>query len=401
MTARDQYDVVAFGATGFTGGLVARYLARRAAGEGIRWAIAGRDPAKLEAVAESVVAASGDPDTVLPGIVVADVGDRASLDVMARRARVVLSTVGPFDAYGEPVVEAAIAAGADYVDITGEPAFVTRMIDRHDAAARDRGVRIVHCCGFDSVPHDLGALLAVRALAPLDAPVRLEGFVYGLGEISGGTWHSAVHAMAGYRREARRRREGRRAADGGDRDPGRPRHGRGGVRFEPAVQAWVAPLPTIDPEVVLHSARLMRETYGEGFRYGHFVRVGSLAKLGIGATAVGGMFALAQLPPTRALLLRWKKPGDGPSEETRARSRFHVALVGRSGDRTVRVDVRGGDPGYGETAKMVAESALTLAVDRPRATARRCGVITPASACGTALVERLRAAGMEFEVASS
>lgn len=389
-----RFDVVAFGATGFTGRLVAEYLGARAAQEAFSWAIAGRDAAKLDSLAAAL--SSGGPQ---PASLVASIDDRDSLLAMARRARVLLTTVGPFDALGEPVVEAAIAGGADYVDITGEPAFVERIIRRHHEAARAAGVRVVHCCGFDSVPHDLGALLAVEALGT-DAPIDLEGFVSARGSVSGGTWQSAVRAMADYRAERRRRRAHRVARGKGAEGHDRPRYGRRRVRFAPEVGAWVAPLPTIDPEVVLRSAAALPDVYGAGFRYGHFLRVGSLLRLGLGATFVGGVFALAQLPPTRALLLAAKKSGDGPSAETRSRSRFQVALIGRAGDRRVRVDVRGGDPGYDETAKMISESALCLAFDRPREGASRPpgGVVTPAVAMGTDLSRRLEAAGIRFDV---
>ncbi|MBW3621033.1 MAG: saccharopine dehydrogenase NADP-binding domain-containing protein, partial [Actinobacteria bacterium] len=177
-------DLVLLGATGFTGGLVAADLTRQLGSSGLRWAIAGRDRAKLEAVRERLATIS--PGATPDGMEVVDVHDRAALTDLARRTRVIATTVGPYARHGEDVVAACIAAGTDYVDITGEPAFVHRLLRDHHDAAVDAGVRIVNCCGFDSVPHDLGAQLAVEQL-PDDEPVELRGFVSAKGRFSGGT----------------------------------------------------------------------------------------------------------------------------------------------------------------------------------------------------------------------
>ncbi len=383
MTSERTYDVVAFGATGFTGKLVAQYLA--ASEESFRWAIAGRSAERLAAVKAGL----GLGDDV--GVIAADSGDPASLTAMAEQARVVLTTVGPYQKYGEPLVAACVGAGTDYVDITGEPEFVHGVIERYDGAARDRGVRVVNCCGFDSIPHDLGAYMMAQELGS-DAPVVLEGFVSASGKVSGGTWQSAVNAMGRARQQLKRPKRSK-------RPPGDGRRVRGlktKPHYEKAVRGWVAPMPTIDPQVVLRSARAL-PVYGEGFRYGHYVRVGSFAKLAALGIGVGSVFGLAQLPPTRKLLLKLRQSGDGPTPQERARSKFRVTFVGRAGDRRVVGEASGGDPGYGETSKMVAESALCLALDREQLP-ERYGVVTTAQAMGDRLLERLRAAGLRFEV---
>lgn len=390
MQGSHEYDLVLYGATGFTGSLTADYLAKRlAAGGSFTWAIAGRNQEKLSRLAEQLAQTSGAEDRG-PDVVVASAADLDALRSMAERARVVITTVGPYDRYGEPLVRACVDGGADYLDITGEPQFVRRLIDRYDGEAREKGLRLVNCCGFDSVPHDLGALLTVRQL-PADEPLTVEGLVFGAGELSGGTWHSAVNAFAQLRTTARslgslRAPEGRRV-----------RGSRRGVHYEKKVGAWAAPLLTIDPWIVLRSACAMDE-YGPDFRYGHYVRVRSLPKLAAGAAALSGMVAMAQLKPTRDLLLKLKKPGDGPSEKRRARSRFEVVFLGRSaGGSEARVEVAGGDPGYGETSKMLAESALCLVEDRDQLPERH-GILTPAMAFENLLVDRLRAADMRLQV---
>ncbi|HEY8431493.1 MAG TPA: saccharopine dehydrogenase, partial [Sandaracinaceae bacterium] len=310
---------------------------------------------------------------------------------MAAATRVLATTVGPFEHHGELVLRACVKEGTDYLDITGEPLFVQRAIDRYDAEARERGLKIVSCCGFDSIPHDLGVLFTIDRLAPR-GPVTIEGIVRSRGTISGGTWHSAIHAFSNAAEYARMRRQKRRAPEGGRRVRGLPPR----VRYEREVGGWIAPLPTIDPEVVLRSARLLDE-YGPDFAYGHYVCVKRLTTLAAGAAVVSGVVALAQIPPARALLLKVKDPGEGPSEEQRARAWFRVTFLAQSGDRRIVTEVSGGDPGYGETSKMLAESALCLALDRER-TPALSGVITPAAAMGRPLIERLTRAGIAFRV---
>ena len=390
-------SIILFGATGFTGGLTAEYLARHAEDgpRPLRWAVAGRDAAKLDALRDKL-AEHGPP----PEVLIASVDDAASLAAMADSTRLVVTTVGPYQRYGRPVVDAAVEADCDYLDITGEPEFVAGVVERYHERARERGLRVVPCCGFDSVPHDLGAMLAVRAL-PGGKAIRLEGIVQAAGMLSGGTWQSAVEAMGrlGPTRDAL-------SSLAGEEPEGcRARPGRARTRREPRVKGWVTGMPTIDPWIVLRSARLTGD-YGPDFRYSHMVRVRSVFGLAKGALGLGAVVALAQLGPTRKLLLGLKKSGDGPDAETRARSRFRVTFFGEAGrdfvgtgDR-VRVDVEGGDPGYGETSKMLAESALALGRDRARLP-ERAGVLTPATAFGEVLVERLRAAGMRFEVIRS
>lgn len=391
------YDVVIFGATGFTGGLTAEYLADHAPRE-VRWALAGRSERKLRDIAEELAGRACPP----AGVVVADVADQASVDAMAASTRVLCTTVGPFDEYGEPVVRACVEAGTDYLDITGEPQFVDRTIERYDAKAREAGAKIVSCCGFDSIPHDLGVLYTVDQLRsdpsrPLETPVKIEGFVRSRGTFSGGTWHSAVRAFSQFREYTRSKtkQNGARRGDASREVRGvRPK-----VHYEKQIGGWACPLPTIDPQIVLRSARMLDE-YGPEFSYGHYVRVKRLPTLVAGAAAIGSVFALAQLPPTRALLLKVKDPGQGPSEEERARAWFRVTFLARANGKTLLTEVAGGDPGYTETSKMLAESALCLALERER-TPDITGVITPAAAMGRPLIERLERAGITFRVLRS
>ncbi|MBV2355333.1 saccharopine dehydrogenase NADP-binding domain-containing protein [Streptomyces sp. J2-1] len=378
------YDIVLFGATGFAGGLTARYLAAHAP-EGLRWAIAGRDPGRLDRLRAEL------PGGSAVGVVRADVADPASLRALAEAARVVATTVGPYLEHGAELVAACADSGTDYVDLTGEPEFVDLMYVRHDARARETGARLVHSCGFDSVPHDLGAFFTVRRL-PEGVPLTVDGFVTADAAFSGGTLASALNQFA-------RGRRMRAAARDRARHEPRP-HGRratappGVPRYAAEVGAWALPLPTIDPRVVLRSARAL-DRYGPDFRYRHYAAVRRLPMAAGGVAAVGALAVTAQLPPVRSWLSARLAPGTGPSPERRARSWFRVRFVGEGGGRRVLTEVSGGDPGYDETAKILAESALCLALDDLPPTA---GQVTPAVAMGVELTERLRAAGIRFRV---
>lgn len=391
MTSLDRrYDLVLLGATGFTGGLTAEYLARHLPA-GLRWAVAGRDITRLERLASQLAFLI--PDGSRPGIVHADLDQPLTLRALAGSTRLVASTVGPFMEYGEPVVAACVEAGTDYIDITGEAEFVDRIwLGYHDQARRS-GVRIVHCCGFDSIPADLGVWYTLRHV-PEGEPLTIRGYVRANARVSAGTYHSAVRAFGRARQSAgvARRRKSLEAPA----PPGR-RVGGAGMRVhrEPGSGHWALPLPFVDPLVVLRSARAL-DRYGPNFRYGHYAAVGSLPKTVGLIGGAGGLMAAAQVPPIRTRLLRRMESGDGPDPERRATSWFRirfVATVGSSADDPVVTEVAGGDPGYDETAKMLGESALCMVGDDLPEVA---GQVTTAQAMGDALVERLDAAGLTF-----
>lgn len=385
------YDLVLFGATGFTGGLTAEYLARHVPA-GCRWALAGRDPQRLAAVRDRLAAAV--PGCADLPLLHADSADPESLAALAAAARVVISTVGPYVLHGEPLVAACAAAGTDYVDLTGEPEFVDDMYTRHHAAAAASGARLVHACGFDSVPHDLGVYLTVGQL-PADGPIRVDGHVRAHGSVSGGTLASALLAFS-RRRQAARAAGARRALDPrpADRRIRTPLGGLRRVRPESGLRGWAVPLPTVDPQIVGRSAAALAR-YGPDFAYTHSAVV---RRLPVALAALAGaavLFVLAQLGPVRRWLMRRWPSGHGPGPEQRARNWFSVRFVGEGGGRRVVTEVAGGDPGYGETAKMLAESALCLAFD---ALPQTSGQVTTAVAMGDALTARLVAAGLRFEV---
>jgi short subunit dehydrogenase-like uncharacterized protein len=390
MAAERQYDLVLFGATGFTGGLTARYLAEHAP-EGLRWALVGRNRGKLEMVRSSLEAV-GKFGVPAPDLMVADAADSAALKGVAEATKVVVTTVGPYALHGEPLVAACAAAGTDYIDLTGEPEFVDRMWLGYHEKALESGARLVHCCGFDSIPHDLGAYFTVKQL-PEGVPLTINGYVRMGAEFSGGTFQSAINGFGRARQtlsvaKQRRRAEPRPGGRKIHSAPARPRR-------DSDLGGWAVPFPTIDGSIVLRSAAAL-ERYGPDFSYGHNVVAKRLSSVAVTVGGVGAALALAQLPPTRKLLLKTQRsPGEGPSEEVRAKSWFKVTFVGEGGGKRVVTEVSGGDPGYSETSKMLAESGLCLAFDELPETA---GQVTTAAAMGDALQSRLQRAGLGFHL---
>ncbi|MCX4528979.1 MULTISPECIES: trans-acting enoyl reductase family protein [unclassified Streptomyces] len=385
------YDVVLFGATGFVGALTAEYLAAHAPAD-CRWALAGRDLGKLERLREHLTAL--DPACADLPLLRADARDTEAVRELAASTRVLATTVGPYIWYGAELVAACAEAGTDYLDLTGEPEFVDRTYVEHDARARETGARLVHACGFDSIPADLGAYFTVNQL-PEGVPLRVDGFMRSNALFSGGTLASALTAIgrgpqtlaaAHTRRLHEPRLLGRRV-----RGP------LGAPRFSTETGTWALPLPALDPRIVARSAAAL-DRYGPDFRYRHYASVQHLPIALGGTAALGATAALAQLPPARRWLMsRWES-GRGPDAARRARSWFTVRFVGTGGGRRVFTEVSGGDPGYGETAKMLAESALCLAYDT---LPDRAGQLTTAVAMGDALLDRLQKAGIRFRVADA
>jgi short subunit dehydrogenase-like uncharacterized protein len=377
------YDVVVFGATGFTGGLTAAELARRAPAD-CRWAIAGRDRARLEGVRAGL--AADDPSLVDLPIVVADVDDTASMRALAASTRVLITTVGPYLRYGDTVVAACAAEGTDYLDLTGEAEFIDRTWLRHHPTAERTGARLVHAAGFDSIPHDLGVRFTVGQL-PQEVPLTVHGYVKAIGTFSGGSAASAL-GFLGRIGEGRRAAVERRRVEG---PPARPATLTRGPMHENG--AWSLPFPSVDAQIVLRSSAVLG--YGSGFTYSHNFVVGPLPVVPLAVFGVATIGLLAQVRPIREGMARLIPAGSGPSEQQRAKNRFDVRFVGTGGGRRVVTHVTGGDPGYTETSKMLAESALCLAFDEVPDVA---GQTTTAVAMGEALTERLERAGIRFAV---
>ncbi|MCG8443314.1 MAG: saccharopine dehydrogenase NADP-binding domain-containing protein [Caulobacterales bacterium] len=390
MAQEREFDVVVYGASGFTGQLVAEYLARRDHGaRAVRWAMAGRDAEKLARVRDAVGAPGDTP------LLVADAGDAASLGALTGRAKVVLTTVGPYQLYGEPLLAGCAANGTDYVDLCGEPVWMRQMIDAYELAAKASGARIVFSCGFDSIPFDLGVLfLQEHAQAVLGAPVpRVKGRVRVMkGTFSGGTAASLKATMAAAAADPSviALLKSPFALTPGFEGPPQPSGAK--PMEDPAVGGWVAPfiMAAINTKNVHRSNLLTGHRYGTDFVYDEMVVTGP------GDAGRAAAEHMAQANP----LARedGPKPGEGPSKEEREAGSYDVLFIGEAGDgRVVKAGVTGDkDPGYGSTSKMIAESAIWLAQDAGDLAG---GIWTPGAAFGAAFIDRLRAkAGLTFEV---
>lgn len=409
MSETREFDLVLFGATGFTGRLVAEYLlGRHGLGGELNWALAGRSRDKLEAVrSELGVDAAGLP------LLIADSHDRASLDALVVRTRAVCSTVGPYALHGSELVAACAAKGTDYCDLTGEVPWMYRMLQAHQAEAEASGARLVHCCGFDSIPSDLGVwFLQAQAEAKFGRSMdRIRMGVERMrGTMSGGTAASMINIIE----ETRRDESVARVA----RNPYAlcpPEHQKGprqpyvkGPVFDQGLNSWLAPfvMAAINTRIVHRSHALKGRPWGENFRYDEAMMSGTGFagrrrawgwSLGLGGFALGARFG-----PTRKLMAKrfLPKPGEGPTAEQREKGFFRLLFDGSNehGDR-IQVRVSGDrDPGYGSTAKMLGEAAFTLATDLPRE-AVPGGFWTPATALAERLKPRLEQhAGLEFEV---
>lgn len=400
------YDIILFGATGFTGQLVAEYLADHYTSSGLRWALAGRNAAKLEVVRANLRERSnGRCD---PSIVIADSHDRASLDVVANQTNVVCSTVGPYAKYGDSLVAACVAAGTAYCDLTGEVQWVRRMIDEHHSAAQRSGARIVHCCGFDSIPSDLGTQLLVEEAVRLHgrAPDHATLYVGATrGGFSGGTVASLLNVLDEASDRAVRRVLGNPYSlcpEGEQRGP--DRGDPNGVSFDRDEKRWIGPflMAAVNSRVVRRSNALLNYAYGRTFQYREVTRLGAgpgaMLQASALAAGLGGFVVAASIKPVRRMLLPrvLPAPGEGPSRAAIESGFFKIEIVGRYTDGTpeVRVAVRGTlDPGYGATAAMLSEAATCLALDAAK-TNGEGGVLTPASAMGSVLRERLNVRGV-------
>ena len=378
-------DIIVYGATGFVGILVAGHLALHAPA-GTRIALAGRSQPRLEAVRDRL--------GVQWPVLVADAAAEADLEKLAAATHVMLTTVGPYGKYGRVLAHACAEAGTDYVDLTGEVVFARASADENHKLARLTGARIVHSCGFDSIPHDLGVFFTLQHL-PTDGPVSVRGVARSNATFSGGTFHSAMTAMSRARQmkaalDERRKKEGRPSGRSSRAVTGKPHR-------DKLLGYWLLPLPTIDPQVVQHSGAALA-SYGPKFTYSHFAGTKTLRYAAGGVAGVSALAVGAQIKPVRNLLKKRVPQGEGPDEARRRKSWFTVDFVGEAGGETVHTRVSGGDPGYTETAKMLAESALCLALDTNPETA---GQVTTAVAMGQNLLTRLQKAGIKFEVVSS
>jgi len=381
-----EFDIILYGATGYTGALVAEHLFKTyGVGKDLSWAIAGRNAAKLALVRDRIGAPASLP------LILADAADPASLASMVAKTRAIISTVGPYQLYGSPLVAACAKAGTDYVDLTGESHWIAAMVAAHEVQAKASGARLVFSCGFDSIPFDLGVFhLQREAKARLGAPARrVRGRIRGIqGGLSGGTMASGMATMAAAQKDPAL---GALLANPFALTPGfsGPAQPDDSKPYEDKVAgSWVAPfmMAAINTKAVHRTNFLLGRPWGDDFQYDEMMMV---------ASPDAGPGAGFSMNPN-------VKPGEGPTREERENGWYDLLFIGETADgKTIRTSVKGDkDPGYGSTSKMLGESAVCLVRDVDRA-ATPGGCWTSASAMGEELIRRLEAnAGLSFTVES-
>jgi short subunit dehydrogenase-like uncharacterized protein len=414
VTVTREYDIVLYGATGFVGRLTAEYLAR--AGGDARIALAGRSTERLLAIREKLGSSAQDWP-----VLEADASSPSTLDAMAAQTRVVITTVGPYTRYGLPLVAACAAAGTDYADLTGEPPFVRDSIDLYHKQAADTGARIVHACGFDSIPSDLTVYaLYCRAREDGSGELGRTDFVVRSmsGGLSGGTIASGVEVLRTVSSDPDARRQ---FVDPYTLSPERgaePELGaqpdlqwhRGRHIAPELTGVWTAgfAMAPTNTRIVRRSNALQGWAYGSQFRYSEHMSLGSSAVAPVASAVVNGVGNAVtafgsryfRLLPSRLVERVLPKPGTGPSAAVRQRGRYKIETytTTSSAARYVATMVQRGDPGYQATSVLLGESGLTLALDRGELSELR-GVLTPAAAMGDALLARLPAAGVSLHTA--
>jgi len=388
--SKNQFDVIIYGASGFTGRLVAEYLHHQYGGSDLRWAMAGRSLDKLSAVRSEMGISADTP------LIQAGANDVDALAAMAAQAKAIITTVGPYQSYGEPLVKACAEAGTDYVDLSGEPLWMKDMIERYESTAKASGARIVHSCGFDSVPFDLGVYFTQDiAQKKFGQPCReIRGRVRKMkGTFSGGTAASSKETMLRVAKDpaALNNLKNAFSLSGDFQGPRQPAGHK--VQYEADINSWAAPfiMATINTKNIHRSNALLDHAYGEDFLYSEMMLTGDGEQGEAMAQHIASDNSMAKNPP---------KPGEGPSKEERETGFYDVLYIGDTakGDRVITSVSGDKDPGYGSTSKMIAECAICLVKDVSRDETPG-GVWTPAPAMGQKLIERLTAhAGLKFNI---
>jgi len=403
-----RHDIVLFGATSFLGQILTRYfMAQYGVGGEVDWALAGRSRPKLEVLKNEL----GDEAAGLDLIVV-DANDEGALTEICQTTEVMVSTVGPYALYGEPLVKACTESGTDYCDVTGEVQWIQQMIARYEDRARASGARIVHCCGFDSIPSDLGVFfLQAQAKARLGSycsqvKMRVRRMQ---GEFSGGTVASLMNVVKEASKNAGLRKL--LANPYSLCPPGHPftirQRSVSSPQRDPDFQSWIAPfvMAGINTRIVHRSNSLSGAAYGSQFKYDEAMMVGAglkgLVRAGSLSAVLGGFMTAAAIPPSRRALERFvvPKPGEGPSEKSQEQGSFDLRFYGETDEgQSLFIKVTGDrDPGYGSTAKMLGQAAMCLLKDTPKID-KAGGFWTPSTLLGQHLVDRLQAhAGLTFE----
>jgi len=357
-----EYDIIIFGASGFTGELICNYLSQHKDKSKIRWAISGRNSKKLNKLSEKYSINQ----------ISANSFNQESLNAMCAQTELVISTVGPYDIYGEKLVKACINNQSHYLDLTGEPSFVKKIYNKYAKSAKNNNVIIMHCCGFESIPPDLGTYLTVKELDSDNIDITY--YLKTKGKISGGTWASFLNSITSKQPIIDKNR--------GDRKDKVKK-----LFYSNRFKKWALFFPVIDKYIVMKSSKAFNE-YGNNFSFKEYILLPSLFSaisliLGIGIISIMGRFNIL-----RKFLLNRIPSGQGPSLEEQKKHWFKVTVIGKTDKKEVETVISGGDPGYGETSKFISEMALCILLQKD-SLIKKEGILTPVECSGDLLKERL------------
>ena len=365
-----KYDIVVFGATGFTGSLICEYLSKHKDSKDLNWAISGRSKNKAEKIAEKYSV----------DLIISDSFNRDSLNKMCSDATLVISTVGPYDIYGEKLVEACIENKTHYLDLTGEPSFVKKIYNKYSTLSESSGVILMHCCGFESIPPDLAAYLTVKKLNSNTA--NLTYYLKTKGKISGGTWASFINSLISPMPII----EKRKSTSVKNKK----------IFYSHRFKKWALSFPVIDKYIVMKTSRSFKE-YGENFSFSEYLLLPSFFSALMLILGITSVAILSKFKFFRRLLLAYLPSGSGPNKEERESHWFKVVVVGKSDKDEVTTTIRGKDPGYGETSKFISEMALCILLQKDQLI-KDSGILTPVECTGELMLKRLLDAGISIEV---
>ena len=370
-----KYDIIVFGASGFTGQLICDYLSSHKNTKNMNWAIAGRNQKKLDIIKSK--------NDLMKNIDVLKVDsfDHDSVDNMCSQSKLILTTVGPYSIYGEYLIESCIKHSTHYIDLTGEPDFVNKIKSKYSDDAQKSGSIIINCCGLESIIPDIGTYQTVRKMKSEEKDVTY--FMKTKGEISGGTWASFINSIS----------SGRGMAVNKGISTKRKKIKK--IFYNKELRSWAIIFPVIDKQIVYRTSRKFKE-YGQNFSFNEYMLLKSLFQIIILIIGVFFVGMLSRFKFIKNWLLSLKPSGSGPSEEKRNKHWFEAIFIGRGNNESVKYKISGGDPGYGETSKFISEMALCIILQSNELINDK-GIMTPVECTGNLLIKRLENAGIKFE----
>ena len=363
-----KYDIIVHGATGFTGKLICQYLYNHQDIKQIKWGISGRNSSKLSLLA----------DQYKVDFIQADSFDLESLDRVTKKTKLIISVVGPYSLYGKKLVESCINNKCHYLDLTGEPEFVNFVEENFSKKAKDNDTILMNCCGFESIPPDLGVYYTIKQLE--ESNVEITTFLKTKGKISGGTWASFLNSFSNKKPIIKKGLQANKKSKK--------------IFYVKKLGKWALIFPVIDKHIVKKSAASLG--YGDNFSFNQYIVFKSLIRI---ISLIGSISIISILAKSKFLrnwLISFIPSGKGPNKNERNKHWFELVIFGRTKSQMIKTIVSGGDPGYGETAKFISEMALCIIFDNDKLNANK-GVITPAQCAGDLMIERLKRSGIKFE----